>query len=68
LKNILATAKKNALKDSSKTTSELEAINNIKDLDVKRWTIDEDYREKIAREYDLVKKCVNVFDAFTKIP
>ena len=36
-------------------------------MDVLRWLKDANYRQQIADEYDQVKKCINIFDAFTHI-
>ena len=38
------------------------------DLDVKRFFIDEEYAEEVIDTYDEIKKCINIFDVFKKLP
>lgn len=40
----------------------------IEYLDSKKWLTNEEYREEIAEIYNHIKKCINIFDAFTSIP
>lgn len=43
-------------------------VDEIGDFDVKRWFADSAYRDKVAKVYNIIKKCINLFDAFTHIP
>lgn len=42
-------------------------IDEIGDFNVKKWFQDIEYRKKVAEAYNIIKKCVNIFDAFTHI-
>lgn len=52
----------------NKVSSEIkEQLKDAAPMDVLRWLKDANYRQQIADEYDQVKKCINIFDAFTHI-
>lgn len=52
----------------NKVSSEIkEQLKDSAPMDVLRWLKDANYRQQIADEYDQVKKCINIFDAFTHI-
>lgn len=43
-------------------------ISKVGNFDVERWFSDSEYRKDVANAYDCIKKCINIFHAFTTIP
>lgn len=52
---------------SNTTAEQKEYLEQLPLMDVLKWLKDADYRQQIAQQYDQVKKCINIFDAFTHI-
>lgn len=50
------------------TEEEKAMIDEIGDFDVRIWFKDSEYRQKVTKIYNKIKKCINIFDAFTHIP
>lgn len=68
IQSILSQRVEVTLKDNKVSSEIKEQLKNAAPMDVLRWLKDANYRQQIANEYDQVKKCINIFDAFTHIP
>lgn len=68
IQSILSQRVEATLKDNKVSSEIKEQLKNAAPMDVLRWLKDANYRQQIANEYDQVKKCINIFDAFTHIP
>lgn len=43
-------------------------VSKVGNFNVERWFRDPEYRKDVADAYDIIKKCINIFHAFTTIP
>lgn len=66
IKNYYNDRLKNYKRDFSNEEKAL--VDEIGDFDVKKWFYNKEYRDKVALVYNKIKKCINLFDAFTRIP
>lgn len=57
-----------ALKDPNIDSSIKENLKDFSSIDIKRWLNDKEYQKVIADNYNIAKKCINIFDAFQHIP
>ena len=67
IQSILSQRVEATLKDNKVSSEVKEQLKDAAPMDVLRWLKDANYRQQIADEYDQVKKCINIFDAFTHI-
>lgn len=67
IQSILSQRVEAALGDNKVSSEVKEQLKDAAPMDVFRWLKDANYRQQIADEYDQVKKCINIFDAFTHI-
>ncbi len=67
IQSILSQRVEATLGDNKVSSEMKEQLKNAAPMDVLRWLKDANYRQQIADEYDQVKKCINIFDAFTHI-
>lgn len=67
IQSILSQRVEAALGDNKVSSEIKEQLKDAAPMDVLRWLKDANYRQQIADEYDQVKKCINIFDAFTHI-
>lgn len=68
IQSILSQRVEATLKDNKVSSEIKEQLKDAAPMDVLKWLKDANYRKQIANEYDQVKKCINIFDAFTHIP
>lgn len=67
IQSILSQRVEATLKDNKVSSEIKEQLKDAAPMDVLRWLKDADYRQQIAEQYNQVKKCINIFDAFTHI-
>lgn len=67
IQSILSQRVEATLGDNKVSSEVKEQLKDAAPMDVLRWLKDANYRQQIADEYDQVKKCINIFDAFTHI-
>ena len=67
IQSILSQRVEATLIDNKVSLKIKEQLKDAAPMDVLRWLKDANYRQQIADEYDQVKKCINIFDAFTHI-
>lgn len=68
IQSILSQRVEATLEDNKVSSKIKEQLKDAAPMDVLKWLKDANYRKQIANEYDQVKKCINIFDAFTHIP
>lgn len=67
IQSILSQRVEATLKDNKVSLEIKEQLKDAAPMDVLRWLKDANYRQQIAEQYNQVKKCINIFDAFTHI-
>lgn len=56
-----------AVKSGTISSDEAKELKDQGPIDVRKWLVDSTYRDLIAKNYNKIKKCINIFDAFNTI-
>ena len=56
-----------AVKSGTISSDEAKELKDQGPIDVRRWLVDSTYRDLVAKNYNKIKKCINIFDAFNTI-
>lgn len=56
-----------AVKSGNISSDEAKELKDQGPIDVRKWLVDSKYRDLVAKNYNKIKKCINIFDAFNTI-